>query len=70
MYDCPCLSMAHAFTPKFLLGARWFHGRAPDFGVRGSGFKPHDCSVVSLSKTLKVPKSNGKYQGSGGSVPT
>ena len=38
--------------PSSLRRARWLSGRASDSGARGPGFEPHDCCVVSLSKTL------------------
>ena len=44
----------------FIRESRWCCGRVHDSRVRGSGFDPYLCHVVSLSKTLQAFQSSGR----------
>ena len=56
--DSEGLKKAHTICPGWFelplkrREPRWLSGRALDSGARVPGFEPHDCRIVSLSKTL------------------
>ena len=64
------ISVVFLILPQYKLGRGGSveESRTPEREVQGSN--PTTAIYCSLSKTPKLPKSTGKYPGSGGSVPT
>ena len=64
------ISVVFLILPQYKLGRGGSveESRTPEQEVQG--WNPTTAVYCSLSKTPKLPKSTGKYPGSGGSVPT